>query len=166
MKIKQIKNDKVNSFEFSYDLSKGDYLKKILNLYLIDKVFICIYGFDNNTIFENDLTEFQIKKFEKSLQCLILNISIDKLSTLFLKLNNNFDELVIWSPCIDWEKFTKEMKEPMPFLTLRKIKVKDNVGFYLSFKVSDFNNVEIISDLSFNNSRNIKKGDLTKILID
>ena len=101
---------------------------------------------------------------EKSSQCFILNISINELSNLFSKINNNFDELTIWSTETNWEKFIKEIKEPPPFFTLNKIKSEDKPGFYLRFGFTDFNNVEIISDLSFNNSRNIKKEDLIKIL--
>ena len=99
MKIKQIKNDKINSFEFSYNLNRDDYLKKILSLYQINEIYICIYGFDN----EYDLTKLQIKKMEKSSQCFILNISINELSNLFSKINNNFDELTIWSTETNWE---------------------------------------------------------------
>lgn len=166
MKIKQTKNDKVNSFSFSFDLSKGNYLKDILNLFLIDEIYICIYGFDNNIIFENDLKEFQIKEFEKSLQCLVLCININDLSNLFAKINKNFDELVIWNTYTDWETFIKTIKKPIHLLTFKKIKVKDDSCFYLDFNFKDFNNVEIISDLSFNNSRNIEKDDLAKILIN
>lgn len=120
MKIKQTKNDKVNSFSFSFDLSKGNYLKEILNLFLIDKIYICIYGFNNDIIFENDLKEFQIKEFEKSLQCLVLSISINDLSNLFSKINNNFDELVIWSTYTDWKTFIKKNKRTYSFINFQK----------------------------------------------
>ena len=169
MRIKQIKNDKVNSFEFSYDLSKGDYFKKILELYLIDEIYICIYGLSNKIIFENRLEQIQIKKFallpfSKSSQDFVLNISLDEISKLFSIINNDFDELVVWSPYTDWECFIKSVNEPVPFFTFYKTKVKDKINFYLNFRTSDFNNVEIISNLSFNNSGNINKEDLVKIL--
>ena len=169
MRIKQIKNDKINSFEFSYDLSKGDYLKKILELYLIDEIYICIYGLGDKMIFDNRQTKIQIKKLAllpsfKSSQNFVLNISLDEMSNLFSIINNGFDELVGWYPYTNWENFIKSFNEPVPFLTFRKTKIKDNIDFYLSFRTSDFNNVEIISNLSFHNSRNINKGDLIKIL--
>lgn len=44
MKIKTIKNKKVSSFEFVFDLSKGNTLFNILKLYKLEKVYICIYG--------------------------------------------------------------------------------------------------------------------------
>lgn len=169
MRIKQIKNDKVNSFEFSYDLSKGDYLKKVLELFLIDEIYVCIYGFGDKTIFENRLTKIQIKKFaslpsSQSSQDFILNISLDEISNLFSIINHGFDELVVWSSYTKWDNFIKSISKPVPFLTFRKTKVENDISFYLSFRKTDFNNVEIISDLSFNNSGNINKEDLIKIL--
>lgn len=169
MRIKQIKNDKVNSFEFSYDLSQGDYLKKILELYLIDEIYICIYGLGDKMIFDNSQSKIQIKKLAllpsfKSSQNFVLNISLEEISNLFSIINNNFDELVVWYPYTNWENFIESFNEPVPFFSFRKTKTKDDTGFYLSFRASDFNNVEIISDLSFRNSKNINKGDLIKIL--
>ena len=169
MRIKQIKNDKINSFEFSYDLSKGDYLKKILELYMIDEIYICIYGLSGKMILDNIQTKIHIKKHAllpsfKSSQNLVLNINLDEMSNLFSIINNAFDELVIWNPYTNWENFIKSLNEPEPFLTFCKSDIKDDTEFYLNFRASDFNNVEIISNLSFNNSRNIDKGDLINIL--
>mgnify|MGYP000650884827 CR=1 FL=1 len=167
MRIKQIKNDKINSFEFSYDLSKGDYLKKILELYLIDEVYICIYGLGDKKIFDKIQTKIEIKKFSllsscKSLQNFVLNISLDEISNLLSIIDNSFDELVVWDPYTNWGDFIKSFNEP-PFLTFSKASKKDDTDFYLIFKKSDFNNVEIISNLSFHNSKNINKGELIKI---
>lgn len=110
MRIKQIKNDKINSFEFSYDLSKGDYLKKILELYQIDEIYICIYGLGDKKIFDNIQTKIEIKKFSllsscKSLQNFVLNISLDEISNLLSIIDNSFDELVVWDPYTNWGGF-------------------------------------------------------------
>lgn len=167
MRIKQIKNDKINSFEFSYDLSKGDYLKKILELYQIDEIYICIFGLNDKKIFDNIQTKIEIKKFSllsssKSLQNFVLNISLDEISNLLSIIDNSFDELVVWDPYTNWGNFNKSFNEP-PFLTFSKASIKDDTDFYLIFKKSDFNNVEIISNLSFHNSKNINKEELIKI---
>ena len=158
MRIKQIKNDKINSFEFSYDLSKGDYLKKILELYQIDEIYICIFGLNDKKIFDNIQTKIEIKKFSssKSLQNFVLNISLDEISNLLSIIDNSFDELVVWDPYTNWGNFNKSFNEP-PFLTFSKASIKDDTDFYLIFKKSDFNNVEI------HNSKNINKEELIKI---
>lgn len=170
MRIKQIKNDKINSFEFSYDLSKGDCLTNILELYLIDEIYICIYGLSDKMIFGNRQTKIQMKEFAllpsfKSSQNLALNISIDEMSNLLSIINNSFDELVLWNPYTNWQNFVKSVNEHKPYLTFGKTTEIDDTDFYLNYSASDFNNVEIISNLSFHNSKDITKGDLINILI-
>lgn len=169
LKIKQIKNDKINSFEFSSDLSKNDYLKKILKLYSIGEVYICIYGLGDKVNFKNISNEIQFKKsellsFSNFAQIFILNIDVDEISNLFSIINNNFDEMAVWSPYTSWENFVKSVIEPVSLFTFCKTEAKDDISFYLNFKASDFNVVEIISSLSFNNSANITKDDFIKIL--
>ena len=169
MKIKQIKNDKINSFEFSYDLSKGDYFKKILELYLIDEMYLCLYGLSDKKIFDNSQTKIKIKRLSllsscKSSQNFVLNISVDEISNLLSIIDNNFDELVVWDPYTNWEDFIKTLNKPVPFLSFSQASVKDDTHFYLNFNKSNFYNVEIISDLSFNNSKKIKREDLMSIL--
>lgn len=42
MRVKQIINDKVNSFEFSCNLTKYNRLEKILSLFELKKVYVCM----------------------------------------------------------------------------------------------------------------------------
>ena len=44
MKIKHFSNSKVTSFNFKYDISKGNTLKNILDLFEVKEMFLCIYG--------------------------------------------------------------------------------------------------------------------------
>lgn len=43
MKVKQTLNNSVSAFDFTFDLSDGAYMSKILSLYNIQDIYLCIY---------------------------------------------------------------------------------------------------------------------------
>jgi len=167
MRVKQQKNDKVNSFAFSCDLRQNDRLKSILQLFRIGEICICIYGSDKAAP-ETVKTKMRIRNFASLSAAgagndFALRTTSDELSEL-LSVIGYFDELVIWSPCPAWEAFVEDMNRPAPFFTFRKTGKRENMGFYLRFDASQSDEVEIISDLSFNNSASVTKEDILGIL--
>ena len=163
MRIKQTINNKVNSFDFYCDLTKNNRLNKILELFQIDDVYVCIYGVDDKNRFNEIKTKIKINNMflpsckKNILPDLILDIDINEIPKLFSIINNVFDELVIWNKKEDWNKFIEILNKPIPFFTFFKTDTKNTSEFYLDFIVSDFNRVIIISDLSFHNSKYITK---------
>lgn len=169
MKIKQIINDKVNSFEFNFDLSEKDYIKKLLLLYGLQSAYICIY--DLNKIKEKDIMDYfetyNIHYWHNQRNTLYaIEIGINDISKLLSIVGRNFGELVIWSCYTDWETFIRAINDiPQFFSFKKKVVAVTNPRFYLRFNIDDYNCVEIICDLAFNDGGNITKDDLLSILI-
>lgn len=163
MRIKQSINNKVNSFEFYCDLTKNNRLNKILELFQIDNAYVCLYGFDDKNRFNEIKTKIKINNifipsYKKNiLPDLTLDIDVNEIPKFFSIINNDFDELVIWSKKEDWNEFIEILNKPIPCFTFFKTEPKKTNEFYLDFIVSDFNRVLIISDLSFHNSKYITK---------
>lgn len=170
MRIKQKINDQVNSFEFNFDLSKEDYLEKILKLFRIENLYLCIYGLNKQKelicrLNECHVENFKIFKFSKKQQNVILEIGANMLSRIFHILEGGFDEIVVWSCYTDWESFVEDQSRKVSFFTFRKTTVTEKIpSFYLDFNFNHVYEVAIISDLSFHNSALITKDDILKIL--
>lgn len=169
MEIKQIKNNKVNSFEFYYDLSKGEYLKKLLEVYFVDEIYMVIYGITSKIVSDGSQIKLCTKEFfvlptGKDLQTYVLKTNIDKISEVFAMLGDNFDEIVVWNVYTNWESFVKGVNKKLSIFDFSRIDMQDDTNFYLDFRKSEFNHVEIISSLLFHNSRFIDKKDILDIL--
>ena len=160
MKIKTIKNKKVSSFEFVFDLSKGNTLFNILKLYKLEKVYICIYGLKQvglnkykdiifDRLYENDLV-------------FIVDITVENIRNLLKVLQGDFEELLVWNCYTDFDKFIDDTITLSSFLTLKKTRqFTDDSQFYLSFNHID-NIVEIVCDINIDN--NVSKEILNKLL--
>lgn len=167
MKIKQVINKKVNSFEFSFDLLKKDYLKLLLRLYEIRQVYICIFGIDKNKeehfidyLLSSNIQDWQdINGYEYAIK-----INVDDISTLLSIIGSDFDELVVWSCYTDWETFIQDATD-LPFFSFKKKpSSKTAPSFYLRLDICDNNFIEIICDLEFNNGGDITKDDLLSLM--
>lgn len=166
MKIKQVINKKVNSFEFSFDLLKKDYLKSLLYLYEIQQVYICIFGIDKNKeehfieyLHNSNLQDWQdINGYEYAIK-----INVNDISTLLSIIGSDFDELVVWNCYTDWETFIQDVND-VPFFSLKKTALKMVPTFYLRLDICAHNFVEIICDLEFNNGGDITKDDLLLLM--
>ena len=160
MKIKTIQNKKVSSFEFVFDLSKGNTLFNILKLYKLEKVYICIYGLKQvglnkykdiifDRLYENDLV-------------FIVDITVENIRNLLKVLQGDFEELLVWNCYTDFDKFIDDTITLSSFLTLKKTRQNtDDSQFYLSFNHID-NIVEIVCDINIDN--NVSKEILNKLL--
>ena len=165
MRVKQIINDKVNSFEFSCNLTKYNRLEKILSLFELKKVYVCMYGLSQKTDLSNNSKELKIQYLSKiGPSKYAICIDSEKISVLLSIIDDDCEEITVWSCDTDWESFTKSMTEKHLF-SFHKSKVEKTFGFYLDFDYHD-NSVDIICDLQFNNSRNIKKEDMVNLLIN
>lgn len=166
MKIKQVINKKVNSFEFSFDLLKKDCLKSLLFLYEIRQVYICIFGIDNNKeehfidyLQNSNIQGWQnINGYEYAIK-----INVDDISTLLSIIGSDFDELVVWNCYTDWETFIQDVND-VQFFSFKKTSSKTKPTFYLRWDICDYNFVEIICDLEFNNGGDITKNDLLSLM--
>ena len=167
MKIKSILNNKISSFEFKFDLSKGEYLKKILELYCMPEIYVCVYGLNKQDI-KDKLNKigfriFRMSTCSQSLQDFALNIKICELTNLFSIIGNDFDEIIIWNCFTDWESFIKEQLNKDSFLTLHKKDIEETpLSFYLDFCPCKCNRVEIICDRELSND--VTKNDLLTLL--
>lgn len=166
MKIRCVLNNKVSSFEFYFDLQKKDYLQKILGLYEIREVYLCVYGSKSKDL-ESKLKKIAIKNFSpissNSSRDFAFQIVVNKLSELLSMIKNEFDEIIVWNCSINWEQFINEQLEDS-FFTLRKTQEISDLGFMLNFSPNDDNHVLIITDLMYHNTKSINKNHINNIL--
>lgn len=160
MKIKTIKNINISSFEFVFDLSKDNTLSDILQLYKLEKVYICVYsprkvvlnrykGLIFDRYYENDLV-------------FILDIMVKNIGDFFRILKADFEEITVWNCYTSFDEFIDDVITPSSFFTLKKTRSNtDSSQFYLSFNHVD-NIVKIICDIDINN--NVSKEMLNELL--
>ena len=160
MKIKGKSNDRVSYYDFQFNLTKGNCLKKILELYKIEEIYLCIYGLHERKKWEDSWNLIEIKNLEmltnsKSSKDIAINIDVSSLADLFSIIKDDFDELLVWSVFTDWKSFVKDQLETEPFLTFRKIPTVDlPMSFFLDFCPYKGNSVEIICDIALSNGVN------------
>lgn len=167
MKIKCRLNNEVSSFEFYFDLRKNDFLKKILRLYEIQEVYLCVYGLYEKDL-EGRLKGLEIKNFSslssKSSQDFAFQIGVDNISKLFSIFENDFDEILVWSCDINWDQFIMKCLEEVSFWTLHKTQEVCAFNFMLNFNPYESYKVLIISKLMYHNTKTITKSDVANIL--
>lgn len=166
MKIKQIINSQVNSFEFSLNLLKGNYLHKILSLFGMHDAYICLYDLENreniiNVFHSFGMTQCKIVN-EFGMPVLVAQITVESFISNWTKYQVKFSEMLIWSCETSWLEFIHDMEQSTSsFLTFRKNDATTiKAGFFLRFSPYDFNQVEIICEQSFCNAKSITKKDL------
>lgn len=159
MRIKQTKNNQVNSFRFSYNIFKNDCLKHLLELFGMKEVLVSIYGLESidriNYITRKAGIQNSIYINKKDSYLFVSNV--DKLQVIFDMLGN-FDEIVVWN-CFDkWENMIQVIN------TNKGGSQNDKIGFYLNYNCYENNFVDIISDIDFNNTKEITSKDILKVI--
>ena len=160
MKIKCKSNDRVFYYDFQFNLAKGDCLKKILELFQIEEIYLCIYGLSKRKNLEGsknfiEIKNLQILSHSKSSNDLAININVSSLTALFSIIKDDFDELLIWSVFTDWKSFVKDQLNLESFFTFRNTPIVDlPISFFLDFSPYKGNSVEIICDTALNNGVN------------
>lgn len=155
MKIKHFSNSKVTCFDFKFDISKGNTLKNVLDLFEIKEMFLCIYGLriqEDNFIasVKNKFTHADLLSYGYAFE-----LTPSDLDALFSIVTNKYDELVVYSKFTDWNLFIKERSN------ISDVVESSQPRFYLNFSPYDFNVVEIICDNPINN--NVTLNDLQTI---
>ncbi len=166
MKIKQTINSQVSSFEFSFNLLKGNYLQNILSLFGIHDAYICLYDLENQEDIINVFQSFGVAQCkivnEFGIPVLVAQITVESFISNWTKYQVKFSEMLIWSCETSWLEFIHDMEQSTSsFLTIRKNDATTiKAGFFLKFSPYDFNQVEIICEQSFGNVKSITKKDL------
>lgn len=127
MKIRENKNNLVGSFEFSCDISKNDFIKKILDLFELKKFYLLISGLESIYIdkLKNFSKKTQIENYTSrestNMWNFALELTIDQFSS-FLKAidGTEYDEIEIWNCMADWKFFIDRQSEEPKFLTFPK----------------------------------------------
>lgn len=168
MRIKQILNDKVNCFDFYFDLSKEDYLQEILTIFKLKEVYLCFYGVDNNFNLSSlskfcEVSLFQDISTNKRVKDVAIKICVSEITKVFSFIHDDFDELDVWDCYSDWGSFIIAQTK-FPIFTFKRNQQVQHEGFYLEFCPYKDDEVRIISYLSFNDSAKITKDNLKDIL--
>ena len=166
MKIKQIINSQVNSFEFTLNILKGNYLQNILSLFGVHDAYICLYDLENQEAIINLFHSFGMTQCkivnQFGMPVLVVQITVESFISNLTKYQVKFSEMLIWSCETSWLEFIHDMElSTSPLLTIRKNDATTiETGFLLRFSPYDFNQVEIICEQSFGNAKSITKKDL------
>ncbi len=150
MKLKQVKNEIVNSFEFSFDLRKGMSVRNLLLLFGVREVYLNFYGW------QSEIVTLQKEKFlflpEKN------QLSVKTTYDLVINfLKEKYDEVLIWNQYIDWNSFIAASQEEMNLFSIKREPKKTRGSFFLDFSPYDFNDVKIICDLSLGKCASVTK---------
>lgn len=160
MKIKSIKNKKVSSFEFKFDLSKDNTLPNILKLYKLEKVYICVYGLRKIEL--NKYSGIIFDRYYENKLVFLADIMAKNIVDLLKILQGNFEELTVWNCYTDFNQFIDERMTPASFLSIKKaVSNTHNSQFYLSYNHID-RIVNIICDIDIDN--NVTKEILNQLL--
>lgn len=171
MIIKQTKNDKINAFDFKCDLFNGGKLEKILSLFKIREIYLCLYSLSRNMSKLKNIYGKNINGKSYNMcfgtdadqEDIVAQLKSVEVAEFLKKFDGySFSEAVIWSCYTDWNNFLSDLKNYS-----RKAQSsykEDTPSFYLDYNHSDGKSIQIICDLSFNNGEKITKDDLFNIL--
>ena len=124
MKIKQVLNDKINSFEFYFDLFKANIMEKVLRLFCLEDIYVSVYGLLSNYAVidhcKNITDKSHIIRARKGIFDMAFGLNSGNISLLFSILGKDLDEVMIWSRERDWERYVAEESEFPAFILHRK----------------------------------------------
>lgn len=113
---------------------------------------------------ECKIKKVEILKDNNHMQEIALEIDVNMIAYLLSIIGNELPEITVWSRYLDWEMFISMISGMIKFSKYSKVPIKEEGSFYLDFNPYEGNKVEIICDASFNDSGNIKREDLLKIV--
>lgn len=168
MRVRQIKNDQVLSFEFSAP-NQPTVLAQICRLFGVDDpLYISVYYISEalptiSRITQKDyIINAQITGERKS-YCCFMQINPQHLEDCFLDISQmKYDEFVIDGQSTEWEYFLKG-KNTLGTFSDKKQQCAELEPFFYLRHLSD-GETEIISDLSYGQTLQVNKERLMKII--
>ena len=170
MKIRERKNNVVESFEFSCDCSKNGFLSSIIDLFGLKKVYLLLYGLENKneSRFMDFCKKIRIEKYSRrESSCswnYALELTVDQLSSFLNAFDaTEYDEIEIWDCTTEWNCFISCQREEPNFISFRKTSKKELLSsFLLNYSPYKDHSVLIV----YNSSRwtGLTKKDIEQIL--
>ena len=157
-KLKVQKNTNVIAFDFCADLLAFDRLYNICCIFNLKEVYMDIYSAYNQKsdlnkiIVDSKLVSRIFCVRRKYLQDIHIKLTVDSLSMIMQLLAGfNIEGLNISDCYNSWENHVEDIKKPIPYLTIKPIKVQSGGKFYLYYLPDEGHKVTIICDMKYDN---------------